>query len=152
VTTLCVDTLLSESMVLALPADHPLAITPDIPVPLSSLANEAFVLYRRPAGPGLYDALLAACNRAGFSPAVAQEAPRMTATMSLVAAGLGVSIVPASMKRLRSDGVVYRTLSECPGLSAPLYLARRANDPSPTLARFLAVVEAESAREADEKT
>jgi DNA-binding transcriptional LysR family regulator len=135
-----VDTLLTEAMVLAMPVDHPLAQDMRTPVPLSSLANEAFVLYRRPAGPGLYDALLAACKSAGFSPSVAQEAPRMTATMSLVAAGLGVSIVPASMARLRGDGVAYRALCECPGLSAPLYLATRLDDRSPALARFVEVV------------
>ena len=55
-----------------------------------------------PALLGLYDAILVACREAGFSPQVVQEAPRMTATLSLVAAGLGVSIVPASMQRLRA--------------------------------------------------
>jgi len=138
-----VETLLTEPMVLALPEDHPMAKLPAAPISLASLASEAFVLYRRPAGPGLYDALLAACKSAGFSPRVAQEAPRMTATMSLVAAGLGVSIVPASMARLRGDGVIYRALSDCPELCAPLYLATRIDDSSPALARFMGVINAE---------
>lgn len=142
-----VETILREPMVLALPTDHPLALKRATPVPLSSLAGEAFVLYRRPAGPGLYDALLAACKTAGFSPTVAQEAPRMTATMSLVAAGLGISIVPASMARLRGDGVAYRTLSGCPGLSAPLYLATRITGRSPTLERFIEILTAEASGE-----
>ena len=69
---------------------------------------ETFILYRRPLGPGLYDAIIAACQRAGYSPNIGQEAPRMLATLSLVAAGLGVTLVPQSMRRLRVHGVIYR--------------------------------------------
>ncbi|HEY1723031.1 MAG TPA: LysR substrate-binding domain-containing protein, partial [Magnetospirillaceae bacterium] len=72
----------------------------------------------------------------GFSPALAQEAPRLTATLSLVAAGLGVSVVPASMQRLSGEGIVYRALTGCPGLSAPLHLAMRRSDQPPTLMRL----------------
>jgi len=103
---------------------------------LPQLASEDFVLYRRRVGQGLYDAILKACLEAGFSPRVVQEAPRMTATLSLVSAGLGLSIVPASMQRLRSDGIAYRTLSQCPGLAAPLHLATRVGDASAVLRRF----------------
>lgn len=134
------EPILVEPMLLALPADHPLAVGPTRALPLSELASEAFVLYRRRVGLGLYDAILVACREAGFSPMVIQEAPRMTATLSLVAAGLGVSIVPASMQRLRSDGIVYRTLSHCPGLSAPLHMATRIGDSSSVLKRFRELV------------
>ena len=79
-----------------------------------------------PGRPGLYDAILAACHRAGFSPRIVQEAPRLPATLSLVGAGLGLSVVPGSMRRLGGDGIVYRTLTEEAQLSAPLYLALRA--------------------------
>lgn len=72
----------------------------------------------------------------------------MTATLSLVAAGLGLSIVPASMQRLRSDGIVYRRLSQCPGLSAPLHLATRTGDASSVLERFQALVAEVAAAEA----
>ena len=54
---------------------------------------------------------------------VAQEAPCLPATLSLVVAGLGDSVVSASMRRLAVAGVVYRALDGCPGLSGPLYLA-----------------------------
>lgn len=91
--------LLEEEMVAALPAGHPLAQGDGTPLPLSALAAETFILYRRPSGPGLYDSILAGCHRAGFSPRVGQEAPRMLSTLNLVAAGLGVSIVPASILR-----------------------------------------------------
>jgi len=71
---------------------------------------------------------------------VAQEAPRLPATLSLVAAGLGVSIVPASMRRLDGESIVHRALTGCPGLSAPLHLAMRRAVPPPVLARFREIV------------
>ena len=136
-----VDSLLREPMVVALPAAHPLAVASGA-LALSALAAEPFVLYRRPAGPGLHDAILAACLRAGFTPAVAQEAPRLTATLGLVAAGTGVAIVPQSMGRLALPGVVYRSLAGCPDLVAPLLLVLRSTSISPVTARFRDVVRA----------
>lgn len=135
---LLVEPVLEEPMLAALPAGHLLAGPEEdgTPLPLAGLAAESFILYRRPAGPGLYDAILAACRAAGFSPVVAQEAPRLPATLSLVAAGLGVSVVPASMRRLAVAGVTYRDLDGCPGLSAPLHLALRRAGLTPTVTRF----------------
>jgi DNA-binding transcriptional LysR family regulator len=130
-----VEPLLAEPMVAALPAGHGLSRTGGR-IALAALAGETFVLYRRPAGPGLYDAILAACHAAGFNPEIGQEAPRLPSSLSLVAAGLGVSIVPASMRRLDSDGVAYAELDGCPDLVAPLLLATRRTDRSAVLRRF----------------
>lgn len=69
-----------------------------------------------------------------------QEAPRLPATLSLVGAGLGLSIVPGSMRRLGGDGIVYRTIAEEARLSAPLYLALRHSPPSPIVERFRELV------------
>ncbi|QJI31298.1 LysR family transcriptional regulator [Pseudomonas sp. ADAK18] len=142
------EPILVEPMLLALPTDHPLALDATTPLPLANLATEAFVLYRRRVGLGLYDAILVACREAGFSPQVVQEAPRMTATLSLVAAGLGVSIVPSSMQRLRGDGIVYRELSECRSLVAPLHLATRLGDTSSVLDQFRKLVTTTASTEA----
>jgi DNA-binding transcriptional LysR family regulator len=136
---LALDHLLDEPMLVALPAAHPLAGPDDAPLPLAALAAETFLVYRRPAGPGLYDAIIAACHAAGFSPIIGQEAPRITATLNLVAAGLGLSLVPASLSRMRLDGVAFRRLADAGAPSAPLLLASRRADPSPTLRRFLAL-------------
>lgn len=137
---LSVEPVLSEPMIVALPLGHRLAQETQQPLPLAELAHEAFILYRRPAGQGLYDAILAACHRAGFSPRIVQEAPRLPATLSLVGAGLGVSIVPGSMRRLGGDGIVYRTIAEEAQLSAPLYLALRHSPASPIVERFRELV------------
>src|SRR5205807_94175 len=110
------------------------------PLGLGELSAETFILYRRPLGPGLYDAIIAACQRAGYSPNIGQEAPRMLATLSLVAAGLGVTLVPQSMRRLRVHGVAYRALDSGAGLVAPLNLAYRRGESSAAAQRFIALV------------
>jgi DNA-binding transcriptional LysR family regulator len=134
--------LLEEEMIAALPSRHPvLRGRGTRGVALSALAHETFILYRRRLGPGLYDSIIAACLRAGFSPRVGQEAPRMFSTLNLVAAGLGVSIIPASMQRLHMDGVVYRRLRGTP-LKAPLTLAYRRGDAAPAVQRFVDLVRA----------
>jgi DNA-binding transcriptional LysR family regulator len=138
---IAVHSVLEEAMVAALPAGHALGDGPaGRPLFLAALAAETFILYRRPLGPGLYDAIIAACQRAGYSPNIGQEAPRMLATLSLVAAGLGVTLVPHSMRRLRVHGVVYRALDGGAGLVAPLNLAYRRGESSAAVQRFIALV------------
>ena len=133
---LIVDPVLDEPMLAALPVGHGLASNTGEALPFAALAAEAFILYRRPAGPGLYDAIVTACRAAGFTPNVVQEVPRLPSTLSLVAAGLGISLVPASMRRIAMAGVSFRPLCDAPSLSAPLHLALRRAALSPTAARF----------------
>jgi DNA-binding transcriptional LysR family regulator len=138
-----VDTLLEEAMLVALPSQHVLARSrrgDDAAVALKRLAGETFIVYRRHSGPGLYDAIIAACHAAGFSPLIGQEAPRIVSTLNLVAAGLGLSIVPASLQRMHMDGVSYRRLTGTAQPRAPLLLASRRGDTSPIVRQFLALV------------
>ena len=100
--------LFREAMLIALPEGHRFAGQRSIP--LRALAEEFFILYPRRNGRALYDAIVGACQAAGFSPTVGQEAPQMGSTVTLVAAGIGVSIVPASMGHLRTPGVTYRRI------------------------------------------
>jgi DNA-binding transcriptional LysR family regulator len=137
---LVVDPLLQEAMVLALPRAHLLARRTNKGVPLKALADETFIVYRRHSGPGLYDAILSACNAAGFSPRVGQEAPRIVSTLNLVAAGLGVSLVPESLQRMRMDGVAFRRVAGVAQPKAPLYLASRRGETSAAVRRFLELV------------
>jgi len=137
---LLIEPLLEEPMVAALPTGHPLAA--EAAVKLAALAEETFVFYRRPTGPGLHDAIVAACLRAGFSPNIGQEAPRIASTLGLVAAGLGVSIVPASMQRMNVEGVTFVPFAGDPGLVAPLFLATRRRGRSVVAERFRGQVRA----------
>lgn len=139
------EKVLEEPMWVAVPSGHKLASrTSARPLKLEELSNEPFVLYRRRAGQGLYDAILAAYVRAGFSPHIVQEAPRLTSCLSLVGAGLGISIVPESMTRLGGDGVVFLPLDAATQLSAPLYLARREDSHSSAIINtFCALVKSQ---------
>ena len=120
------ETVLEETMLAAFPADHPAVKGRTRKrIALSELADESLILYRRHSGPGLYDAIIAACSAEGFSPRVTQEAPRMLSTLSFVAAGLGVSLVPASLRRVNIEGVVYVSVTHPKALRAPLNLIWR---------------------------
>lgn len=120
------ETVLEEAMLAAFPADHPLVKGRSRKrIALSELADESLILYRRHSGPGLYDAIIAACSAEGFSPRITQEAPRMLSTLSFVAAGLGVSLVPASLRRVNIEGVVYVSVTHPKTLRAPLNLIWR---------------------------
>lgn len=125
-------------MVVALPSNHMVAqsTAPDSVVMLNTLAPENFIVYRRPAGPGLYDEIIAACHMEGFSPRIGQEAPRIVSTLNLVAAGLGIAIVPDSLRRMRMDGVTYRHLECAFPPRAQLNLAMRRGEWSETVKRF----------------
>jgi len=137
--SLVIEPVDTEEMVLAIPDVHPLARSAQRKrrIELADLAEEVFILYRRPSGQGLYDRIITACQIAGFSPRVAQEAPKMVSTLSLVAAGLGVSIIPDSMARLETSGVVYRRFTAGSGLTAPLFLAVRRDEQAGALSRFV---------------
>jgi DNA-binding transcriptional LysR family regulator len=143
------ETVLEESMLAAFPADHPMVKgRARKRIALSELAEESLILYRRHSGPGLYDAIITACAAAGFSPRVAQEAPRMLSTLSLVAAGLGVSLVPASLRRVNIEGVVYVNVTGPVELRAPLTLIWRDAPLSGAIRRLIEEVRAH--REAPE--
>ena len=81
------------------------------------------------------DAVLAACHAAGFSPRV-QEAPHVISMLPLVAAGIGISIVPASLRQLNIRGIVYRRLTDSTHRKVTLKLAARRGETSPVVRRF----------------
>jgi len=128
--------LLHEKMVVAVPRGHRLATRKT--TTLAGLSEELFVFYHRNVRPGLTDAVIAACERSGFRPRLSQEAPQLTSTLNLVAAGLGISIVPESLKHLRTNDIVYlRLTGDAP--QAALGLASRADGRSAAVDNFIAV-------------
>jgi DNA-binding transcriptional LysR family regulator len=135
---LAVHALLQEDMVAALPSRHERVRQPKLG--LKELADDTFILYRRPTGAGLYDVIIAACARAGFSPRVGQEAPRIVSTLNLVAAGLGVTLVPASLAGLPLEGVTYRKLKDRPALKVPLNLVQRQSESATATLDFIELV------------
>ena len=100
-----VRTITREPWVIAMPADHRLAKR--LRVPLKALAGESFVGFPRELSPVLYDQLISMCQQAGFSPRIVQEA-HMQTIVSLVAAGIGVALVPATLQNLSRKGLLYK--------------------------------------------
>lgn len=148
---LVVHPLLEEPMVAALPSGHPLARSApsqDATLPLRALAGETFIAYARQQGPALYEAMAAACLQAGFSPQLGQEAPRISTALSLVATGFGVTLVPASMRRMALEGVTYRDLAGAAQARAFLNIAARRDDSSGVVRNFVALVRRAAQRKA----
>ena len=127
-----------EPLLLALPAAHPAARAgTDRRLRLDRVADLPLLVFPRDKGPALHDAILGLFARAGLTPAIGQEAIQMQTIVSLVAAGLGMAVVPASLRNLQRQGVVYREPAGRP-VRIELGLAWRSDDPSPALARFVA--------------
>lgn len=134
---LCSEALVDEDMVVALPSGHPLARRAR--VPLLALSIEPFVLFSRAVGAGLHDEIIHACRNAGFSPRVVQEASQVTSIVNLVAAGLGVSIVPASMQQVHTEVVSYRPIQKPVPKARLSLIYRNADRDAPQIRNLLAL-------------
>jgi DNA-binding transcriptional LysR family regulator len=134
--SLRVQELFREPLVAVLNAAHPLAASGGAGLRLEALAGEPFVFFPRGYGSGLYAQLLSLASRAGFNPHFSQEAAEAMTIIGLVAAGLGVSVLPASFQRIRIDGVVYRTLLD-EGAETAVWLVQR-NEAASAMARAFA--------------
>lgn len=142
---LAFETLFDESVLLALPKDHPLARaghgagSGSKALSLSAVREEGFILTRRPGASGLYANLIALCKAKGFVPRIVAEVPRMLTNLNLVAAGAGVSVVPASMRGVHAHAVIYRSIEETHALRAPMTLVWRQMDLAGPTATFVAL-------------
>ena len=132
----------TEEMVAALPSNHRLARRKRID--LRELAGESFILYPRSVRPGLADAVIAACERAGFTPRVEQFAPQLSATINLITASLGISIVPRSMQGMHPGALAYVPLRGRP-VQARLGIAYRVGESTEPVLRFLDLARTRSA-------
>lgn len=137
-TELASVTLFRESWVAVVSETHPLATRRRIR--LAELAKDSFVLLDRPIASGLYDQVIAACQAAGFSPAVSHSPNLMATVLTMVAAEQGVSVVPEGVCNLRSKQVAFIPI--VPGLEPiPLLMCWRKNSESPPAVAFRKMVE-----------
>nr|WSW66050.1 LysR family transcriptional regulator [Streptomyces sp. NBC_00995] len=125
-----------EELVCALPSDHPLATRDGIA--LEVLAGEPFVSFPANTGSTVRDAMVEACEAAGFNPRVVQEAPDSYTILALVAAGVGVTLTVTSVQHIQQSGLVYRPLAG-PPIRRQAALAWRDDNPSAALRAVLAV-------------
>jgi DNA-binding transcriptional LysR family regulator len=117
-----------EPLVLALPEGHRLADEPV--VSMTDLRSEGFVLYGNRES-AVNEAVLRSCERAGFAPQREHEAPGTAVLLALVAAGLGIALVPGSVRAVPLEGVVFRDVTDAG--STELALAWRRDDTSPVV-------------------
>jgi DNA-binding transcriptional LysR family regulator len=137
--------LFEEPLVAVLNTDHPLGHEDGSPLALSQLAGDAFVFFPRGFGTGLFDQLMSLAAKAGFSPKISQEVGDSLTIIGLVAAGLGVSVLPASYRCIAIENVIYRPLSDAGAITSVL-LVRRAGEVSPIVTAFVDIVSEEAKR------
>jgi DNA-binding transcriptional LysR family regulator len=132
---LATNIIAEEPLVAVLPIGHKLSRSTSLH--LSALADEKLVMFSREINPASYDAILAAIERAGFTPKLGQLASVAIAAMPMVAAGLGWSVVPQSFDRIMPDDVAYlRIKDHMP--RATIAVAHRRNDRSAAVQNFVA--------------
>lgn len=124
----------TEPMVAAIPVGH--RYQGRTSLKLKELRDEQFILYPRADGPGLSENVVAACQMAGFTPNVSQQTPQLASTINLVAAAMGIAIVPDCMRQLRPDSVCYVPLKGA-ALTAEFGLAWRQADRSMTVRHLI---------------
>ena len=123
-----------EPLVAVLPRDRPEAA--DDRVDLAGLAAEPFLCPTRSIWGGLAPHLLGACRLAGFQPEL-QEVDLVQTAVTLVGAGLGVSVLPASVEQICGPHTVTRPLTRHVPVVETGLLRRRADQPTPAAQRFL---------------
>jgi DNA-binding transcriptional LysR family regulator len=132
------QSMVESHLVAAIPAGHPLANAADTPLALAALADQPWILFPAGEGPGLHETILRACSEAGFTPRVTQRAVQMETIIGLVAADLGVALVPSLFSGTPREGVVFRELC---GTGAPVpyetALAWRKGNNLPALEAFI---------------
>lgn len=126
-----------EPLLLALPSGHPLSGRSSLH--LTEVAGDAFVSQPRELAATLYDRLVKLATRAGFQPSITQHAQQINGLLALVAAGLGLALVPASMRTVHLAGVSYVPLEDADAYLL-LAVASRSDDQSPVLQQFLSIV------------
>lgn len=131
-----------EPLLIALHRDHPSARA--VRVPLASLAHDPWVLFPRAIAPRLHEQVIRLCRQAGFTPNVVQESREVYTTVGLVGAGVGVTIVPETVRRMSQKGVVYKTI---PRASVRLSMVRPSGPVRPVVEAFLAVARKLPARQ-----
>ncbi len=111
-------TLRTDPLVVVLPEQHPLATKPQLCI--ADLATQGFIMYPPQAGTSIYRQLHVLCLQAGFTPETVQQAAEASTIIGLVAAGVGISVLPACFDRIQLAGVCYRQLADTQAVTSLL--------------------------------
>ncbi|QCO98382.1 LysR family transcriptional regulator [Arthrobacter sp. 24S4-2] len=135
--SLTVRAIARENFVVAIPAGHRLTSADTVTV--GELRAEDFIMYPAGSRSVVNDAVIRACRAAGFHPNIAHESAKTSTQLSLVAAGLGIAVLPESVRGIALTGVQYRTVSGTEEVE--LAVAWRRASESPLVDAFLATLE-----------
>lgn len=127
-----------ESLVAALPMGHPLSYL-DRGLYLRELVNDKVIVFPKAPRPSFADQILAAFHDRGLEPVDTLEVRELQVALGLVAAGMGVTVVPKSVLGLRRSDVCYKEMDE-PRLSSPIIMSLRALDKSEDIKSMLALI------------
>ncbi len=127
----------NEALVAVVPERHRLAGADTVRI--DELRHEDFIMYAATLGSVVNDAVVRACLASGFYPHRAYEVTETSAALALVAAGLGIAVLPDSIRAAPREGVLCKDIEDA--LSIPLALAWREDDESPLLHSLLTVLE-----------
>ncbi|MCX7710399.1 MAG: LysR family transcriptional regulator, partial [Clostridia bacterium] len=130
------ETVFREPLVIAMPTSHQYAKENSLKLRL--LAKDPFIMIPRQHGPGFFDYVISVCLQEGFSPSIVLEASQFHTIIGLVAAGLGIAIVPASMSKSQFEGVVFKRIDG--QVETELKVAWLKDKLSPIVKNFLDVV------------
>jgi DNA-binding transcriptional LysR family regulator len=128
----------NEKLSAALPSRHALLARAG-PLQLDNLAAEPLVVYPKSPRPSYADQVLALFRDSGLKPPAVYEVRELQTALGLVAAEVGVCVVPVSVERLRRDNVAYRPLDEEKAVS-PVIMSTRKGDRSPEIALILKLI------------
>lgn len=124
-----------EHLVLVLPAGHRMARPGPLSMAdLAELRDEPFIEYGNTASVSS-SAMLRTCQAAGFAPRRAHEAASTSTALALVAAGVGVAMLPSSVRSMPFTGLRYIDIPD--SASVDLALAWRRDDERPMVHRFI---------------
>jgi DNA-binding transcriptional LysR family regulator len=124
---------------LVVPAGHRFARRKSVAI--ADCRDEPFIGFPGDAGTGTGPLLKRLCAQAGFEPRIAQEAREATTQIGLVAAGLGVAVLPAPLEAVRIEGVRYVPL-EGEGALLVMSAATRVDEASERVLSFVRRVSA----------
>jgi LysR family transcriptional regulator, benzoate and cis,cis-muconate-responsive activator of ben and cat genes len=128
----------NEKLIAAVPANHPV-LTRGKSLRLEDLAIAPLIVYPKTPRPSYADQVLALFRAAGLKPPGVQEVRELQTALGLVAAEMGVCLVPASIETLRRDNVAYRPLESVLAVS-PIIMSVRKGDRSPEIALVLSLI------------
>ena len=138
---LAMRTVVTEPLCVALSLDHPLAKAADhlSPLHVGELAEAPFIMASASVSHTLRETIVGHCQSAGFEPRIRYEVLLQQTVLSLVDEGVGVALVPISMRKAQLGRVVFRDLKDAPMIDQVLVWSP--SNANPCLAQFLAMTE-----------